>query len=76
MSSLLKLRVESEARRLRMQRNLHPHQAAVAAMYLYGAEYSKQGGGSMDFWDRLEPSRKRLCRRLVKDIKGARREHT
>jgi hypothetical protein len=29
-----------------IKRNLNPHKAAIAAMWLWGEEYSKQGGGS------------------------------
>jgi hypothetical protein len=52
-------------------RNLNPHKPAVAAMFIYGAEYSRQGGGSMDFWDQLSDHRKNVCRRLVKKIEDA-----
>lgn len=52
----------------RDHRNLTPHAAAVAAMYLYGAEYAAQSGGSMDFWDKLDSSRRRICCDLVFDI--------
>lgn len=54
--------------RQRDRRNLRPSSEAVAAMYLYGAEYAAQNGGSMDFWDSLDESRKQLCRRLVLEI--------
>ena len=50
------------------QRNLHPHKAAVAAMWLWGARYSRQRGGSMDFWDSLTPSEKRTARDLANQI--------
>lgn len=56
------------------KRNLNPHKAAVAAMYLWGHEYSKQNGGSMDYWDKLTDSRKGVCRDLVKAIEKARKE--
>lgn len=56
------------------QANLNPHKAAVAAMYIYGAAYAKQGGGSMDFWKSLPPSQQDVCRRLVKAIEKARKE--
>lgn len=56
------------------KRNLNPHKAAVAAMYVWGAAYARQGGGSMDFWDALSERDKDVCRRLVKDIEKARKE--
>lgn len=56
-------------------RNLNPHKPAKAAMYLWGERYSKQGGGSMDFWDALSESERRLARDLVADIEKARPEH-
>lgn len=56
------------------KRNLNPHKAAVAAMYLYGREYAAQGGGSMDFWDSLPDRQKGLCRNLVAAIERARSE--
>ena len=49
-------------------RNLNPHKEAVAAMTIWGAEYAAQGGGSMDFYDRLPGYRKRICRELVDRI--------
>lgn len=55
------------------QRNLDPGAEAIAAMYLYSAEYAAQHGGSMDFWDALPASKKRLCAELVKKIKSAHR---
>ena len=54
--------------------NLNPHKSAVAAMYLYGKRYSAQGGGSMDFWNKLSDSDKRLARELVDRILEARPE--
>ncbi len=56
------------------RRNLNPHQAASAAMWLYSTEYAAGGGGSMDFWDSLPDYSKSSCRRLVKDILAARPE--
>lgn len=52
-------------------RNLNPHKPAVAAMCIWGAEYARQGGGSMDFWDRLDESRRRIARELVEYIEQA-----
>ena len=66
-------RMNSEENR-RTKRNLNPHKAAVAAMYLWGRTYSKQGRGSIDFWDGLSESAQRVCRDLVADIEKARVE--
>ena len=55
-------------------RNLDPHRPAKCAMWLYGHEYSKQGGGSMDFWDKLTKSQKETCRRMAEDIATTRPE--
>jgi hypothetical protein len=60
-----------ERERERDRRNLNPSKEAKAAMWLWGAEYAAQRGGSMDFWDKLDASRKRLCRDLVDDIERA-----
>jgi hypothetical protein len=46
-------------------RNLHPHAEARLAMALWSDEYAAQNGGSMDFWDGLSLSRKRLCRSIL-----------
>jgi hypothetical protein len=37
-------------------------------MSLFAHEYAKQDGGSMDFWDSLDETRKRRCRELVRDL--------
>jgi len=61
------------SRRLRVSdqtRNLNPHKPAMAAMYLYGDQYSKSRDGSMDFWDSLPDYKKRICRRLVENLKS------
>ena len=50
-------------------RNLHPTPAARVAMIIWGAEYSKQGGGSMDFWDKLSEERKYRCKLVVEALK-------
>lgn len=55
-------------------RNLNPHKPARAAMFMYGAEYARQGGGSMDFWDGLDRRRKELCRQLVSEVIASRSE--
>lgn len=52
-------------------RNLNPHKPALVAMWLYGARYAAQMGGSMDFWDKLSDTEKRLCRKLVSEINEA-----
>ncbi|PCJ32165.1 MAG: hypothetical protein COA90_04115 [Gammaproteobacteria bacterium] len=51
------------------QRNLNPTPAAQVAMIIWGEEYSKQLGGSMDFWDGLSDYRKSRCRLVVKQLK-------
>lgn len=50
------------------RRNLNPHKAAVAAMWIWGKRYSEQRGGSMDFWDALTETEKRTARHLVTEI--------
>lgn len=55
----------------RAKRNLNPHAEAVYAMGFWGETYAAQGGGSMDFWDKLSPSQKRFCTEQVKKIKSA-----
>lgn len=55
-------------------RNLNPHKPARLAMALWGNEYSKQLGGSMDFWDKLTPELQRRCRELVAEIMASRDE--
>ncbi len=52
----------------RDRRNQSPTAPAVAAMYLYGAEYASQGGGSMDFWDKLSWPKKKRCEEMVLKI--------
>ena len=49
-------------------RNLNPHKAARAAMFLFANRYAGQGGGSMDFWDSLNKSDQGFCRRCVEEI--------
>ncbi len=59
----------------RAKRNLRPTPEAVAAMWLWGKRYSKQRGGSMDFWDGLSESEKRLARNCVEQILAAHTAH-
>lgn len=66
----------SEYEKKRNQRNLNPHAEARLAMFKWGKEYSEQHGGSMDFWDKLSESKKRLCREQVKIIKETHKEIT
>jgi hypothetical protein len=61
-----------DAQIARDRRNLDPHAAAVVAMCMWGERYSKQNGGSMDFWDALTPSEKRLCSEIAKKCRKAR----
>lgn len=55
----------------RDRRNLNPHKAARVAMAIYGQQYAKQGGGSMDFWDSLTEGEKRTCREILKQIESS-----
>lgn len=57
----------------RDRRNADPTAEALVAMCIWGAEYAAQGGGSMEFWDRLNRSRKDQCRRMVDRIRAAKR---
>ena len=53
------------------KRNLNPHKPARVAMILWNEKYASQGGGSMDFWDRLSESDKKLCRDILQQIEQA-----
>lgn len=55
-------------------RNLNAHKAATFARIYWGNAYSKQRGGTMDFWDTLNGSEKRFCRDAVKAINASRNE--
>ncbi len=57
------------------RRNLNPTPEAVAAMHLWGEDYSKQGGGSMDFYDALSQRKKDYCADMVKRILDANKNH-
>lgn len=59
----------------RAARNLRPHKPAVIAMAMWGHEYSQQRGGSMDFWETLSESRKRICRDVLERIAKAPEEY-
>ena len=64
----------SESKTTEMHRNLHPHAEAILAMTIWGKDYARQRGGSMDFYDKLCDAHKNLCRDVVLKIKEARRE--
>jgi len=49
-------------------RNLNPTKEARVAMIIWCDEYSKQGGGSMDFWDSLSPERQKRCVSVVEAL--------
>lgn len=57
----------------RARRNLNPHAEARFAMWLWRYEYAAQGGGSMDFWDKLSPGQKQMCKDAVTEIRDGRR---
>lgn len=59
-----------------MDRNLDPRhitKECIAARYLWGDTYASQSGGQVDFYERLDQSRKRICRDLVDDIERCER---
>ena len=51
--------MKTDTERTRTLRNLKPHREARLAMLVWHEEYVAQGGGSMDFWDRLRAGQKR-----------------
>ena len=55
----------------RAKRNQNPHRLAILAMFAWGREYSEFSGGSMDFWDQLDDSRKRVCREIADRLERA-----
>lgn len=58
----------------RAKRNLNPHAEARVAMLVWGERYSKQSGGSMDFYDSLTDSERNLCREWAREIHTSHRE--
>ena len=59
-----------------MNRDLAPHKAARAAMWLHAADYAASGLGSMGYWDSLTKYRQAMCRQMVVDIERARPEES
>lgn len=57
-----------------MNRDLDPHKAARASMWLYGADYAASGLGSMGYWDSLSQYQQAMCRQMVAEIERARPE--
>ncbi len=55
-------------------RNLHAHKAALLNMWVWGEEYSRYGGGCMDYWDSVDENRKRHVRELLKRLEEAKEE--
>lgn len=53
------------------EHNFNPHKEAVIAMWLFGRVYSEKGLGSMDFYNQLTDSEKRLCKRMLDNIEEA-----
>jgi hypothetical protein len=63
------MKLTTQVDRDRATRNLKPHGEARLAMALWSHEYAhEQRGGSMDFWDNLSPSRKRLCVDILDNV--------
>lgn len=63
-----------EADIARERRNINPHAEAVLATNLWGAEYSRQRLGCMDWWDSLDDQRKRRVREILNRLDGLKRE--
>ena len=59
-----------------MNRDMNPHKAARAAMWLYGADYAASGLGSMGYWYSLSKYRQAMCRQMVSEIGRARTEES
>lgn len=59
------------AKPLDQTRNLHPHKEARLAMIVWGEEYARQMGGSMDFYDSLSDSRKEDLAKWLDEIEKA-----
>ena len=59
-----------------MNRDLDPHKAARAAMWLYGSDYAASGLGSMGYWDSLAKHHQAMCRQMVSEIERARPEES
>lgn len=56
----------------RAQRNMNPHAEARLAMAIWGHEYAfEQSGGSMDFWDNIGPSRRRIVVDVLNEVLAA-----
>ena len=56
-------------------RNMNPTPEARFAMLHWHNEYAAQGGGSMDFYDKLTPRQKRYCEDAVQYILKAAEAH-
>lgn len=56
-------------------RNLNPTPAAVVAMWVWGERYSKQNGGSMDFWDGLSDREQKFCQGMADKVIDAHKRH-
>lgn len=53
------------------KRNLNPTAPAVVAMAIWGQRYAAQGGGSMEFWDKLSPGEQRTCIEIAERVREA-----
>lgn len=55
----------------KLDRNLNPPAEAIAARFIWSAEYAFQRGGTLDFWEKLKPAQQRMCIVLVDAIADA-----
>lgn len=56
-------------------RNLKPTAEAIVAMCIWGNQYSRRKGGSMDFYDSLTIGQKKQCAETVQQILDAPRSY-
>ena len=54
--------------------NLNPHAEALLYSWIFGEEYSKQGGGVMDFWDKASEKRKEVMKSNLDRLFNTKRE--
>ena len=56
------------------KRNLKPHAEALLHSWVWGFEYSHQGGGVIDFWERANTIRQNQVREMMERLSKTKRE--